>query len=54
LERAKKDPFAAAAALTAFFHSEDGDSEEAVAGALLLADGLHCLRLVRDFLTAKK
>ncbi len=54
MERAKKDHFAAAAALTAFFHSEDGESEEAFTGALLLADGLHCLRLVREFLTAKK
>jgi hypothetical protein len=54
LERAKRDHFAAAAALTAFFHSEDGESEEAFTGALLLADALHSLRLVREFLTAKK
>lgn len=54
MERAKKDHFAAAAALTAFFHSEDGDSEDAFTGAMLLAEGLGCLRLMREFLTAKK
>jgi hypothetical protein len=51
-ERARANHYEAAQALQAFRDGRGDDADDV--GALLLADGLHALRLVREFLTKRK
>lgn len=50
-EETRRNLGASAEALTAFFRGED--STDAEAGALVLADAIDSLRVVREFLTAR-
>jgi hypothetical protein len=48
----RKNLGASAEALTAFFHG--GSDEDAEVGALVVADAIDCLRVVREALTSRR